>query len=204
MALLNAKGKELKIRWPEEPLVVIYCHPKRAGGVPFFLDHWDKDAILAMITAKIGRTKKVNIYTLDPFVYDWGQSANIVMDGFSNEFIGSHQSAFDMLVLPDCGGPWGKAAMAGETNTLIEIIERFLTMIKPGGYLCLQKFMDVATNDIKTHFQKNGVNVEEFPSFAPDGPYLVLTRPAGKTGGRRRKTARRRVKRSKTNRKHRG
>jgi hypothetical protein len=204
MALLNAQGKEIVRRFSGAPLVVIYCHNTKANGMLLALQHWDFARIRTMIESRLG--KKVNVYTLDPMrpkPTNIQSTADIVMDGFSNDFISMHQSMFDMLILPDCGGPWSNAAYSGETNISIDMIERLLTMIKPGGYLCMNKFMNVSENTIQSYFQKKGISAEKFQP-TEETPYVILTRPAGTAGGRRRKTARRRVKRSKTNRKHRG
>ena len=198
MALLNAQGKEIGRRFSGKPLVVIYCHDTKASGMLAGLQHWDFAQIQTMIESRLG--KPVNVYTLDPKRPRPGNmvqsTADIVMDGFSNEFVSNHQSMFDMLVLPDCGGPWANAAAAGETNTILEQIERLLTMVKPGGYVCLNKFMSVSIDTLQSYFQQKGFSVEQSPSSA-ETPYLVIQRPRANEGGRR-KTVRKRTRRLKT------
>ena len=166
MALLNAQGKEIGRRFSGKPLVVIYCHDTKASGMLFSLQHWDFARIQTMIETRLG--KPVNVYTLDPKRPNPGNmvqsTADIVMDGFSNEFISNHQSMFDML--------------------------------KPGGYLCLNKFMSVSEDSVQAYFQQQGYVVEKFQP-TEETPYVILQRPRAAAGGRRR-TVRKRTKRLKT------
>ena len=198
MALLNAQGKEIGRRFSGKPLVVIYCHDTKASGMLAGLQHWDFARIQTMIETRFG--KPVNVYTLDPKRPKPGNmvqsTADIVMDGFSNEFVSNHQSMFDMVILPDCGGPWANAAAAGETNTILEQIERLITMVKPGGYLCLNKFMSVSEDSVQSYFQQQGYSVQKFQP-TEETPYVIIQRPPGFAGGRR-KTVRKRTRRSKT------
>jgi hypothetical protein len=186
MSLKDINGKEISRRYLDRPLVVIYCHPDKAKGFLMPLDHWDRPLIDKLIKHKFG-ANQVSVYTLDPFVGEKRKSADIVMNGFSNEFIYSHQAAFDMLILPDCGGVWATMSDAGDINGLVEIIKNLMFTIKPNGSLCVSKFINVNIKDVADAFIASGYRVETMGDTAHS--YLIITNPPY-LGGRRRKTRR--------------
>ncbi len=126
--------------------VLVYCHPKNIKNSS---DHFLYGSIQKAIEES-GLTDPT-ILTIDITIGDDGDlrhgirpGPNIKANGFSDEFINRYTviSPFDIVFMPDCGGPWYELQNTPTTESiprLLEIIERVMRIVKPGGKLIISK-----------------------------------------------------------------
>lgn len=131
---------------PGQNNMLVYCH-NRPVQTHFGIEDLRRFATDAHVS-------ETNMYTLDV-----SGEADIVANGFARNFLTAYPSAFDVVVLPDCGGPWFGAT--GSDNTVSEtcrrvlvekIITNVLTIVKPGGKMIVSKLYDIHKSVIREVF----------------------------------------------------
>ena len=121
--------------------VLIGCHPKRQqfqrpSGE---LDHWQDLLIRREVLKRFKDDSDVDYYTTD--ILDAG-APDIFKE--TNSYTKQHHEFFDVIFLPDCGGPWydAQTITVNPVIPLYELIRRVMTMLKPSGYLYAGKLLN--------------------------------------------------------------
>jgi len=94
---------------------------------------------------------KVNIDTVDI-----DEGGTFQADAFSDEFIGKHLKWYDLILVPDCQGPWVSLQYAEDLNPFFQLCLNVTKMLKPNGIIHFGKFAD-----------PRAVNGIEYESCAP-------------------------------------
>jgi len=144
--------------------VLILCHPQIVTGSfsPLTLkDHWyghEKNNFFSKVFKDYDLKGDVKFETVDTL-----PGGNYTADAFSDEFINKHINDYDVLVVPDCGGPWYELQMISqyqmtsstfkkvkdytkeEINTniklLIDLSLKLTKVVKPNGIINFSKFL---------------------------------------------------------------
>lgn len=117
--------------------ILVYCHPRRINKPD---DHF----MYEYIDREINKDDNFNIYTID-VNKDGEMFPDILGDGFGDSFINrySNNPVFDIVFLPDCGGLWFDLQNNENSSfdEIIDLINKMLGLVKPGGKLLLSKFI---------------------------------------------------------------
>jgi hypothetical protein len=178
---------------------LVYCHAK--PGSEIWTNHWAK----ALLETFISRDAEVT--TLDKYGPRYYASLHpqmvpknahrrpdIERDGFSTMFLSEYRDRFDVVVLPDCGGP---VIEIDHPRYVGEMIARVLRVVKPGGKLVVAKVLDLIRDDVnralvidamyssprdgsmvESHSIRNMPNIGEYR-----GDVLLITKRVSKGGG---------------------
>jgi hypothetical protein len=120
------------------PSVLIACHTTKVtyenGKI---VGHWQTDPIVEMISTYLG-ADNANVYTADIQNAD----NDIVGNLWSPEIINEHKDQFDMILLPDCAGPWFTALESNNPpRNLVAAMRKLEPMLKAGGYIAAGKLI---------------------------------------------------------------
>ena len=137
--------------------VLILCHPEKVTGSfkPLSLkNHWFNYHIKELFE-EYNLTGTPLFETVDRY-----SGGTYTADAFSQEFISKHQNEYDLVLVPDCAGPWYKLQNPGESNdirvigrpysedeintnleTLISLSLNLTTLVKQNGIIAFAKFL---------------------------------------------------------------
>jgi hypothetical protein len=137
--------------------VLVYCHPDKLS-VQDEKCHFNMPQIKKALQEAGINESKVIIQTLDiatigkpPYKVS---SPDILVDGFSDEFIQQHKEKFDMVWLPDCDGPWWDIQKTKNMNEFIKLVNKLTTIVKPGGQLICWKIVYFDVSKVVEALQK--------------------------------------------------
>jgi len=80
-------------------------------------------------------------------------------DGFSNKFIELHLEKYDLVMVPDCAGPWYELQMKNNIEELIKIATNLTNLLTPNGVIIFSKFISFKDSKECT------VGDKKYPSF---------------------------------------
>ena len=136
---------------PSDKKVLILCHNKLVTGSfePLTLEnHWygmpffpNKDTILNCLFKKYNLTGNPIFDTIDVL-----PGGTLTGDAFSDDFINfidtSIEKKYDLVMVPDCGGPWVQLRCNDEAETkLIYLSLKLTKLVKPNGIIQFGKIL---------------------------------------------------------------
>lgn len=164
--------------------VLIYCHRREVkyngGRVE---GHWQGD-IIGNGIRKMCNGQEVVIDTVDII-----PGGTYTADAFSEYFITDHIEEYDLIALPDCGGPWVETVHAQEDykgmdynirlDILTQIVVRIMDMLKFGGKIMLGKYTSEEWRDslavnLAAYYDVEMKNFNS--SYGIDLDYIVVTK----------------------------
>jgi len=142
-----------------------------------------KDANQHIQTVDLMDSKR---YSRDPEKVDSAYSTDI----FKGPYAKRHENNFDMVFLPDCGGPWYTLQSAIDSapndsvlnkmlNKFVDIVRNVMFMVKPGGYLYLGKWIvQGEKRDLLKGSLMSVFNYTEEKKDKYEHPYFVFQKPS--------------------------
>ena len=157
--------------------VMVGCHDR-----PFVDGHWQEDYIRERIQEHFPN-KKAEIETVD--IMPGGDREGDIFNYDKNQedptnFSGMNHNEFDMIFLPDCGGVWFLVQESGRgtehaEETLVQVLNAPLKMLKPGGYLYFSKILNENNRLSETNLDMMQIFLD---SLYPDRD-LILSKAPG-------------------------
>jgi hypothetical protein len=103
-----------------------------------------------------------------------------IADGFNvdnmDSFINTHLDKYDMVFMPDCGGPWFTALQSVDPPAeLANIINNVMKIIKKGGWLFIGKLIgnEINTlNRLKIKYGFKNLNIELYDYYSERRKYI--------------------------------
>ena len=205
------KSKRKIIHGGNESQVLILCHDKKVkltevDGKPKLENHWivELDPNVAELFTGLGKT---TIDTVD--IKEGGTFEK--RDAFNHDFIKEHLDEYDLILVPDCSGPWGDLQLEKKYDEFLKLCVNLTKMLKSNGTIMFSKFYNIENVTIKyvtyerlidaviSTLKKNGFVTEETKAIAMGGPMLIVkkctTNCAIMGGKKRNKTKKRRYSR---------
>jgi hypothetical protein len=146
--------------------VLILCHPEKVTGtfVPLTLNnHWmgqegtPKEDSFNILFSDYKLTGRPIFDTVDI-----KKGGTYVANAFSEEFITAHENEYDLVMVPDCAGPW-VYSQCGPTADLGQFISLSLSltrMVKPDGIIQFSKFTQYYSDELQQHLETHRFRVE--------------------------------------------
>ena len=141
---------EAPVDIPYNKNVLIFCHNKKVTGTfePLTLNnHWYGLPAFDLFNKLFSEYELKGIPKFDTI--DIEEGGTIIGDGFNNMFIDSHANKYDIVMIPDCGGPWEvlqSSKLQEEQNTkieaLINLCINLTKLLKPFGIIQFGKFIN--------------------------------------------------------------
>ena len=185
------KSKHKIIHGGNESKVLILCHNKsvqltEVNRKPKLENHWiDLDPNVAELFTGLGKT------TID--TVDKEEGGTFTTDAFNDDFINKHLDEYDLILVPDCSGPWSDLQLETDVNKKQEKHGMFVTlcvnltkMLKSNGTIMFSKFFNIENVTIKdatykrlidaviSTLNKNGFVTEETEAIVMGGRMLIV------------------------------
>ena len=179
------KSKRKIIHGGNESQVLILCHDKKVkltevDGKPKLENHWivKLDPNVAELFKGLGKT------TID--TVDIKEGGTFILDAFGDAFINDHLDEYDLILVPDCSGPWGDLQLEKKYDEFLELCVNLTKMLKSNGTIMFSKFYNIENVTIKdviykrlidaviSTLKKNGFVTEETKAIAMGGPMLIV------------------------------
>jgi len=130
---------------------LILCHPKiiriKNNKIQ---NHWYSEIIESLINF-VG----VNINTINFDTVDILSGGTIIDDCFSKQFIDINSCKYDMIIMPDCGGPWYDLQCQNNINELIKLLIMIISMLKHKSSILIDKFLCLNLRTCTINLLKN-------------------------------------------------
>ena len=112
--------------------MLVYCHPRPLSDIiPHFMQS---------IFDTIGEEYNITTFlTIDNS--EFNNTADLQVDGFSDEFINANKEKFKVVFLPDCGGIWYEYQRDNDLTSFVNLIEKLKNLVTPGGAIYFSKFI---------------------------------------------------------------
>jgi hypothetical protein len=152
--------------------MLVYCHDRPVET------HFALPGLLRL--AEGHSIERDNIFTVDI-----RGEPDIVANGFSEDFLERHTSMFDVVVMPDCDGPWmavvqmevGLMSLESRMAFLKKLFDAVFSVVKPGGTLVVSKLHASHREFIGSNFSPDRVsNVDDLYDYRPglaDGTFAI-------------------------------
>ena len=179
------KSKRKIIHGGNESRVLILCHDKKVkltevDEKPKLENHWivKLDPNVAKLFTGLGKT------TID--TVDIKEGGTFQKDAFNDDFINEHLDEYDLILVPDCSGPWGDLQLEKKYDEFLELCVNLTKMLKSNGTIMFSKFYNIENVTIKdviykrlidaviSTLKKNGFVTEETKAIAMGGPMLIV------------------------------
>ncbi len=157
-------------RFAKDHLMLVYCHPRKID-LNYPGTHFQVPNFNVLLNEK--GMQNAEVFAVDIEIPERTRG-DLKADGFNDQLLERNKEMFDMVWLPDCGGPWYTYQNSlTDKSKFIELIKKVSKIVKPGGTLMLSKFLLFKLEEIVDAIKDDFKEVK-IKTFA-DNQYIQIT-----------------------------
>jgi len=118
--------------------IIVYCHPRKIN-LSIRESHWQVPVFKQVLKDRYIKESDTTIDSIDIM-----PGGTITTDAFSDEFIKLNQHKYNIVILPDCAGPWfefQKKDTQENLQSLLLLMIKLTKLVKPGGTIMFGKIL---------------------------------------------------------------